>query len=81
LEEKFPDAANLLYRRLVESVLDRASSTQYPHAARDLISAMRVAARVPPGAAIESGATYLARLRKQHGRKHGFWHLIDQKVR
>jgi uncharacterized phage protein gp47/JayE len=57
--------------------VDRALSKQYPYAARDLMSAMRVVARVPPGAAIESDATYLARLRKQHGRKHGFWHLID----
>jgi hypothetical protein len=78
LEERFPDAATLLYRHLVESVLDRASSKQYPYAARDLISAIRVVARVPPGAAIESDTTYLARLRKQHGRKYGFWHLIDQ---
>jgi hypothetical protein len=42
------------------------------------MSAMRVVARVLPGAAIETDAMYLARLRKQHGRKHGFWHLIDQ---
>jgi hypothetical protein len=30
LEEKYPEAATLLYRRMVESVLDRGSSTQYP---------------------------------------------------
>jgi hypothetical protein len=79
LEEKYPEAATLLYRRLVESVLDRASSKQYPYAARDLVSATRVTARLPAGAAIESDTTYLARLRKQHGRKYGFWALIDQK--
>ena len=28
LEEKFPETASLLYRRLVESVLDRGSSTR-----------------------------------------------------
>ncbi len=78
LEEQYPDAATLLYRHLVESVLDRSSSKQYPYAARDLMSAMRVVARVLPGAAIETDAMYLARLRKQHVRKHGFWHLIDQ---
>ena len=79
LEEKYPDAATLLYRHLVASVLDRASSKQYPYAARDLVSAMRVATRLPPGAPIESDAAYLAKLRKQHGRKYGFWALIDQK--
>ena len=81
LEEKYPAAATLLYRHMVESVLDRASSKQYPYAARDLVSAMRVTARVPPDAAIEGGATYLSRLRKLHSRKHGFWALFDPKKR
>ena len=36
LEEKFPEAASLLYRRLIESVLERGSSKQYQYAARDL---------------------------------------------
>jgi len=34
LEEKFPEAASLLYRRMTESVLERGSSKQYPYAAR-----------------------------------------------
>jgi hypothetical protein len=34
LEGKFPEAASLLYRRLVESVLDRGSSKQYPYGER-----------------------------------------------
>jgi hypothetical protein len=81
LEEKYPEAATLLYRRMVESVLDRGSSKQYPYAARDLLSGTRTAARLPAGSAIESDATFLARLRKAHGRKYGFWALIDQKGR
>ena len=36
LEEKFPEAASLLYRRLVESVLERGSSKQYQYAVRDM---------------------------------------------
>jgi thioesterase domain-containing protein len=76
LEEKYPDAATLLYRHLVDSVLDRASTRQYPYAARDLVSATSVAGRLPPDAQIESGPAYLAKLRRQHGRKHGFWALI-----
>jgi hypothetical protein len=50
LEGKFPEAASLLYRRLVESVLDRGSSKQYPYAARDFQSCTRLSSRLPtPG--------------------------------
>ena len=42
LEATFPEAASLLYRRLVESVLDRGSSKHYPYAARDFQSCTRL---------------------------------------
>lgn len=54
-------------------------SKQYPYAARDPISAMRLAKRLPPGAAIDGDPLYLAKLRKQHGWKYEFWALMDQK--
>lgn len=81
LEEKFPEAASLLYRRMIESVLGRGSSSQYPYAARDLLSAARLAPRLPATPTIETHAAFLARLRKAHGRKQGFWGLIDPKAR
>jgi hypothetical protein len=81
LEEKFPEAASLLYRRTIESVLDRGSSSQYPYAARDLLSAARLAPRLPPKPGIETHAAFLAGLRKAHGGKYGFWGLIDPKGR
>ena len=73
LDTKFPKAASLLYRRLVESVLDRGSSKQYPYAARDLKACGDLAPRLPSPGAIESHAHFLARLRNSHGRKNGFW--------
>jgi hypothetical protein len=79
LEGKYPEAAMLLYRRMIESVLDRGSSKQYPYAARDLQSCARLAPRMPQATPIEPHATFVARLRKVHGRKYGFWGLIDQK--
>ena len=81
LEEKFPEAATLLYRRLVESVLDRGSSKQYPYAARDMQSCVRLAAHLPEPRTIETHAVFVARLQKAHGRKYGFWGLIEQKGR
>ncbi len=79
LEEKFPEAASLLYRRLIESVLERGSSKQYQYAARDLLSCVRLAPHLPVPGSIESHAAFVARLQKVHGRKYGFWGLIEQK--
>ena len=73
LEDKYPAAATRLYRCMVESVLHRGSSKQYPYAARDLQSCIRLAPRVADEASLEKHATFMARLQKSHGRKHGFW--------
>jgi uncharacterized Zn finger protein len=77
LEDKFPEAASLLYRRLVESVLDRGSSKQYPYAARDLKACAELAPRLPSPGTIESHAYFLARLRNSHGRKYGICGLME----
>ncbi len=81
LEEKFPEAASLLYRRLIESVLERGSSKQYQYAARDLLSCARLAPHLPVPGSIESHAAFVARLQKANGRKYGFWGLIEPKGR
>ena len=81
LEEKFPEAASLLYRRLVESVLERGSSKQYQYAARDLLSCARLAPHLPVPGSIEGHVVFVARLQKAHGRKYGFWGLIEPKGR
>ena len=81
LEEKYPAAATRLYRRMVEDVLDRGASKQYPYAARDLLSCARLADRLGAESGIEDHAGFMTRLNKQHGRKYGFWGLIkDQRV-
>jgi len=81
LEEKFPQAASLLYFRLTESVLARGSSKRYQYAARDLLSCVRLAPHLPVPGSIESHGSFVARLQKAYGRKYGFWGLIDPKGR
>lgn len=54
LEPRYPEAASLLYRRVVESVLERVSSKQYPYAARDLASCIRRVAQLPQPGSSES---------------------------
>jgi hypothetical protein len=76
LEDKYPAGATRLYRRMVESVLHRGSSKQYPYAARDPQSCIRLYPRMADESDIEKHATFMARLQQLHGRKHGFWGLM-----
>jgi hypothetical protein len=77
IEDRYSAAAALLYRRMVESVLDRGSSKQYPYAARDLRSCHRLAGRLAQDDEIETHGAFMARLKQAHGRKHGFWNQFD----
>jgi hypothetical protein len=76
LQEKYPSGATRLYRRMVESVLYRGSSTQYPYAVRDLQCCIRLAPRADDDPSIETHATFMTRQQQSHGRKHGFWDLM-----
>ncbi len=78
LEEKYPTAATRLYRCMVESVLDRGSSKQYPYAARDLLSCAQLADRLAAAPGFEDHEGFMTRLNKQHGRKYGFWGLMKE---
>jgi hypothetical protein len=80
LEAGYPGAATLLYRRLVAGVVDRAASKYYPYAARDYHAAAGLADAIDGDAAVPSHADWTAELRRQHGRKIGFWSLVDGKI-
>lgn len=77
LAEKYSTAATLLHRILAEDVLRRASSRQYQYAARDIRACASLAPLLPDEHGLESHDTFMARLRRQHPRKIGFWSLLD----
>ncbi len=77
LAEKWPVSATLLYRTLVLSVLQRGYSKAYRYAARDLASASIVAGRLPSDSGIPGHAAFHAELKAKHGRKYGFWQLVE----
>ncbi|MEM6944337.1 MAG: DUF6880 family protein [Pseudomonadota bacterium] len=76
-----PLAATILYRALLDSILERARSKAYPHGVRYLTTLRRVApaAERDPSrpADLESHADYEAGLRAAHGRKAGFWNRVN----
>jgi hypothetical protein len=78
LAGKHPVAATLLYRRMIESILGRASANQYGYAVRDVRNCESLVAQLPEDPGIEGHDAFMARLRKEHGRKSKFWELVRE---
>ena len=72
-----PLAATILYRALVNSILERGQSLAYPHAARYFAELEALAPREDPNWPIDPARTYREELRRRHGRKYGFWSLVE----
>ena len=77
LSAKYPLAASLVLRAMIDFTLIHARSTRYKHAARHLLECASLSRQIPDFGAHESHTDYAATLRKLHGRKSGFWGLVD----
>lgn len=77
LTERHPAAATLLHRLLAEDVLRRASSRQYPSAVRDVRACAGLAPLLATEPDLETHDAFMARIRREHGRKAGFWALME----
>ena len=73
LEEKYPLAATLLKRGLIDFALKNGRVKRYPHAARHLRECKNLAARIDDFAPFETHEAYVAGLRAAHGKKTSFW--------
>jgi TPR repeat protein len=74
LSDAQPLAATLLLRRMIDSVLDRAASTAYPHAAKNLAACEALDAQVDWSTSTwRSHTDYVADLSARHARKQAFW--------
>ncbi|GEL41400.1 hypothetical protein MEX01_19910 [Methylorubrum extorquens] len=77
LEPDHPLAASVLYRALIDDILERGRSPAYGHGARHLTRLGELARELAPGDLTPSHAEYVAQLRKAHGRKSGFWSQVE----
>ncbi|MDF0603669.1 hypothetical protein P1J78_23355 [Psychromarinibacter sp. C21-152] len=77
LSAKHPLTATVLLRAMIDFSLDRARSKHYRHAARHFLAGESLAGQIGDYGNIETHATFIARLRKKHGRKHASWSLVD----
>ena len=73
LVERHPLAATIILRAMVDFTLMRARATRYRHAARHLATCAALAESIEAFEGIENHEAYVSRLKREHGRKHGFW--------
>lgn len=76
LSGRYPLAATRLLRLMIDHTLDQAKSSRYKHAARHLLECQSLASTIASFNPLEPHSEYLARLKKDHGRKSGFWSLM-----
>ncbi|HEY2049533.1 MAG TPA: hypothetical protein VGH03_09330 [Caulobacteraceae bacterium] len=77
LADRQPHAAVVLYRRMIDDVLERGASRAYSHAASHLAASAALADRVDwTRFRLQRHDDYVAALRRAHGRKTAFWALV-----
>jgi hypothetical protein len=77
LEGKYPLAATLLRRAMIDFTLAKARSTRYRHAARHLVECQGLVSGIEDFGGHETHDEYVERLQAKHGRKSSFWSLFD----
>ena len=77
LAAKHPLAATLALRAMIDFTLANGRSSRYQHAARHLKECASLASAVGDCRPFETHDAYVARLKAVHGRKHGFWSLVN----
>lgn len=74
----YPLAASLVYRALIESILQKARSKIYHYAVRYLKKLDVLAKQVQDWGESVDHASYLEQLRMKHGRKTSFWSRYER---
>jgi len=77
LSEHFPRAASLVLRATILDMLVGSKSQRYRYGARALKRCADLSAEISDWGPFQSHADFLADLRKNHGRKYGFWAELD----
>jgi hypothetical protein len=76
IEGKYPLAAVLLRRALIEVTLRKGRATRYKHAARHVREIDSLNSQIRDYGNFETHDQFMARLRNTHPRKTGFWPLL-----
>lgn len=79
LDQKYPLAATVIWRALIDYTLITVKSKRYRYAARDLAFCAASAAHITDYGDFPTHEDYVKGLREKHGRKTGFWALVDKR--
>jgi hypothetical protein len=77
LAAKYPLAATLLLRAMIDFALTQGRTSRYGHAARHLRDCSGLALAIVDYGLLETHETYINRLRREHGRKTAFWSMVS----
>ncbi len=77
LAGKYPLAATLVLRAMIDFSLTHARSSRYKHAARHLVECASLASTIQDFGTFEAHDAYVDRLRYEHPRKSSFWSLTS----
>ncbi len=80
LEQRQPLAATVCLRAMIDFTLKVKRPKRYPHAARHLETCHRLAAAINDWGKLVDHRSYMAQLRRDHGRKYGFWGEVPKKI-
>ena len=73
LSQRYPMAATLTLRAMIDLTLNAAKSSRYQHAARHLTTCATLAPLIADHGPFEPHPSYVARLKRAHARKSAFW--------
>ncbi len=76
LQDNHPLAATVLLRAMIDFSLDNGRSSRYRHAARHLATSAALAPHIADFGTFADHASYVARLKRSHGKKYGFWSAV-----
>lgn len=76
LAEKYPLAATIVLRAMIDFTLDSARSSRYKHAARHLVTCASLTPHIHDFGNAGSHDAYVAELKRRHSKKPGFWRLV-----
>jgi hypothetical protein len=77
LAAKYPVAATLLLRAMIDFSLTQSRASRYGHAARHLRDCAGLAATIADYGSFETHDGYVRILRRDHSRKSAFWSMIS----
>ena len=76
LAARYPLAATLVLRAMIEFSLSEDVSIRDKHVARHLLECSSLSSAIQDFGAFETHEAYEARLRREHDRKHSLWSRI-----